>query len=59
MPAIKRKGFLRFITEGKGGASAGKLELIKTNFVIHEQHLIYENDRVPAAARGGQPPKKK
>ena len=39
MPAIKRKGFLRFITEGKGGASAGKLELIKTNFVKAKQYV--------------------
>ena len=39
MPAIKRKGFLRFITEGKGGASAGKLELIKTSFIKAKQYV--------------------
>ena len=39
MPAIKRKGFLRFITEGKGGASAGKLELIKTNFAKAKKYV--------------------
>ena len=39
MPAIKRKGFLRFITEGKGGAAAGKLELIKTSFVKAKQYV--------------------
>ena len=39
MPAIKRKGFLRFITECKGGAAAFKLELIKTSFVKAKQYV--------------------
>ncbi len=39
MPAIKRKGFLRFITESKGGAAAGELELIKTSFVKAKQYV--------------------